>query len=273
MGEMKKILSRALLRILRPLVHILMRHEMSHSEFSELARRAYVEVAFKHFGLPKRKNTISRVSVLTGLSRKEVVRLAAIEPDQAATTNKPVNRASQVVIGWLRDPGFLGTDHRPKELPLHGEVGSFDELVKKYSGSITPRAVLDELMRVGTVSKLDKQTVKLNHYGYLPQSSDAELIDVLSTHTADLLSTGNFNLSRDKRELAHFQRQVSYIDIPESMALECQAYSHEKLTTLIIEANQWLATHKSKLDNNQDEPTFRVGVGAYFVKHKMPEEG
>lgn len=272
MGEIKTILSRAVLRILRPLVHILLRNEMSHSEFSELARRAYVETAFKHFGLPNRKNTVSRVSVLTGLSRKEVVRLAAITPDQAATTNKPVNRASQVVIGWLRDPEFLGTDNRPKELPLHGETGSFDGLVKKYSGSITPRAVLDELIRVGAVSRLDKQTVKLNHYGYLPESSGTEMIDVLSTHTADLLSTGNFNLSRDKREPAHFQRQVTYIDIPESLAMESQAYCHEKLTTLIIEVNQWLASHKSTLDDSHEEPTFRVGVGAYFVKHKMPEE-
>lgn len=271
MGGTKKILSRAVLRILRPLVHILLRNEMSHSEFSELARRAYVEIAFKHFGLPNRTNTVSRVSVLTGLSRREVARLAAVDPDQVPTTKKPVNRASQVVIGWLRDPEFLGLDNRPRELPLHGEVGSFDELVKKYSGSVTPRAVLDELIRVGAVSKQDKKTVKLNHYGYLPESNSAEMIDVLSTHTADLLSTGNFNLSRDRREPAHFQRQVSYIDIPESVALEFQECYHEKLTTLIVEANLWLASQKNKLDNNQGEPTFRVGVGAYLVKHKMPE--
>jgi len=272
MEEIKRTLSRALFKLLHPIVHILLRHEVSHAEFSELARRVYVDVAFKHFGLPNRKNTASRVSVLTGLSRKEVVRLAAIEPDQAPQTNGPLNRASRVVIGWISDPIFIDKHKQPRQLSLRGGDASFEELVKRYSGGITSRAVLDELLRVGVVSKIDAHTVKLNHYGYLPEDSDSELIEVLCRHSTDLLSTGNYNLTRDKSQKPRFQRQVTYVEIPQDMAEAFEKYSHEKLSTLIMEMNQWLATHKSRLDTKHENITYRIGVGAYFFQNQESRE-
>ncbi|MFV2058757.1 MAG: DUF6502 family protein, partial [Thiohalomonadales bacterium] len=69
MEEFKKILSCAVIRMLNPMVKLLLRFEVSHSEFSELTKRAYVNIAFKHFSLPNRIKTSSRVAVITGLSR------------------------------------------------------------------------------------------------------------------------------------------------------------------------------------------------------------
>jgi hypothetical protein len=264
---MKKVLSRAVITILEPLVQMLLRYGISHSEFAELSRRAYVNVAFRHFSIPNRKKSNSRVSVITGLSRKEVVRLSAIEADEPPETRGPRNRAQRVVNGWLQDPDFVGSDNKPRALSLQEGEHSFEELVKRYSGGITARAVLDELLRVGTVSKQDNKVVKLNHYGYLPEKSDAEMLNMLAVHVADLMNTGVFNIERDKTQPARFQRQVIYHDIPESMAMEFQNFSHEQLTTMIIEMNQWLATHKKALKADNEEPKFRLGVGAYFFKN------
>ena len=272
MEQIKKILSRAVIRILEPLVQLLLRHNISHSEFSELARRAYVNVAFKHFTLPNRKPSYSRVSVLTGLSRKEVVRLSSIESDEPPSTRGPQNRAQQVVNGWMQDPDFLDENKRPRTLSLQNTELGFDELVKRYSGGITARAILDELVRIGTVSKPDKTSVKLNDYGFLPENSDTDLIDVLSTHTSDLLGTGIFNIVRDKSVPARFQRQVTYLNIPQSLAQEFEAYSHEKLLLLIVELNQWLATRKNALQDPGEEPLYRLGAGAYFFKNTQQEE-
>ena len=74
--DAKSILARAVLTVLKPLVRVVLRHDMSHAEFAELVRSAYVDVAYRHFGIPGRKTTFSRVAVVTGLSRKEVVRLS-----------------------------------------------------------------------------------------------------------------------------------------------------------------------------------------------------
>jgi len=51
---------------------------IDHTEFSEIGRRAFVEVGFRDFDSDGHKQTVSRVAVLTGLSRKEVLHLAFI---------------------------------------------------------------------------------------------------------------------------------------------------------------------------------------------------
>ena len=66
MDKIKNTINRAVLNLLYPIVQLLLRYEIAHSEFEEIARRSYVDVAFKDFALPNRKNTVSRVSVLTG---------------------------------------------------------------------------------------------------------------------------------------------------------------------------------------------------------------
>ncbi|MFV2061853.1 MAG: DUF6502 family protein [Gammaproteobacteria bacterium] len=272
MSNFNKIINRAVIKILQPLVRILLRHNISHSEFTELARHAYVSVAFKHFSIPNRKKTNSRVSVITGLSRKEVVRVAEIEEEKAAETRGPINRATRVVNGWLKDKDFLNSENKPRQLNLQEGEHGFEELVKRYSGGTPARAILDELLRVGAVERLDKKNIKLNHYGYLPENSDSELIDVFSTHVADLLDTCNFNLNRKKSELARFQRQVTYVDVPVSLADEFQAHSHEQLLSLVVEMNQWLATKNDALEETSTEPTCRVGIGTYFFKNEINSE-
>ncbi len=65
-------LESAIARLLRPLFRVLLRHSMSFVAFEALAKRVYVEVAMKDFGIEGKKPTISRASILSGLTRKEV---------------------------------------------------------------------------------------------------------------------------------------------------------------------------------------------------------
>lgn len=252
--------------MLHPLVRILLRHEISHSEFSELAKRAYVDVAYRHFSIPKRKQTYSRVSVLTGLSRKEVVRLSKLASDEPAEVKKgPLNRAVRVISGWTRDSDFLDSKGKPRELVLRGADNSFEQLVARYSGDITARAILDELLRVGAATKSDDR-VRVCHQAYIPEKSQSEKIDLLSTHTADLLNTGIHNLSQENN--ARFQRQVSYADLPQSVIDEFQQYSHDRCLELILEFDRWLAQKKSIQNWDSNTPTGRVGVGVYYFNNR-----
>ena len=266
MKTMKQTVAVAILKVLRPIAQLLLRFEISHSEFAELAKRAYVDAAFNHFSIPNRKQTFSRVSVLTGLSRKEVVRIASIEPDHEPETKGPLNRATRVIGGWLKDPEFLDNNKEPKVLSLKNSKTSFEELVNKYSGGITARAILDELVRVGAVEKLDKDKVRLLHHGYVPERDSSELIEMVSRHTADLFSTGLHNISHEPHE-ARFQRQVVYSDIPEHVALEFQQLSHDKALALLLELNHWLSEKKARGKSDPQEATTRVGMGLYFFRN------
>ena len=74
-SDYKSALAHMAASILRPLIKVLMRNEFTHAELTELVRQTYVEVAYNAFSIPDQKMTYSRAAVLTGLSRKEVVRL------------------------------------------------------------------------------------------------------------------------------------------------------------------------------------------------------
>ncbi|MGD8568837.1 MAG: DUF6502 family protein [Gammaproteobacteria bacterium] len=266
MESIKTTLVKAVIKMLHPLAQMLLRYEVSHSEFTELAKRAYVDVAYKYFSIPNRKQTYSRVAVLTGLSRKEVVRLSQVDEEQPPPEKGPLNRAKRVISGWLQDQDFLDDNNEPKDLALRGEGATFEELVARYSGDITARAILDELIRVGAVSKLDKDTVRLTHHGFIPGKSEPAKINVLSTHATDLLSTAVHNLTHDDKD-ARFQRQVTYTDIPDSVIEEFKQYSHDKSLDLLRDFDRWLAEKKRTVEPGADEKTGRVGVGIYYFKN------
>ena len=152
--EMRNAIYAAILRLLRPLVRLLLRQGVPFGTFADLTKRVYIEVALDEFKLPGRKQTRSRVSILTGLSRKEVLRVSRLSlPDDQEVLER-YNRASRVIGGWVRDSRFGDGTGNPAVLPLEGEEGpSFHELVKVHSGDVRPRAVMDELLRGGAGEK------------------------------------------------------------------------------------------------------------------------
>jgi len=124
-------LSAATLRLLRPLVRILLRNNVSHRTFAELAKLVYVEVANAEFGIAGKKQTISRIAILSGLTRKEVQRLLAHPPDTESVAEEEYHRASRVITGWVRDPDFGDGKGHPHPLRMEGKRASFSELVKR----------------------------------------------------------------------------------------------------------------------------------------------
>lgn len=83
--------------------------------------------------------------------------------------------------GWLTDRRFLTRDGRPKSLTVGGAKSSFVRLVKAHGGDISPRAVLEELMRSRRVRRTGEQlrleTAKLP----VPRSGFGALTRIIPT--------------------------------------------------------------------------------------------
>jgi len=274
--SLKTILPKAVIHILKPLIRVLMRNEVSHAELSALAKQAYVDVAYKHFSIPNKKMTYSRVAVLTGLNRKEVVRLSKTK-DESELTGTP-NRATRVVNGWLNDPDFLDRNKDPLVLTIKGKGNSFSELVSRYSGDITIGAIIDELERLGIAKKINSEQILLNQQGYIPESGEIEKIDILSTCTSDLLSSAVHNLEHGKKE-GRFQRQLVYKKVPEEIASEFQEISAEKSSKLLIELNKWLGNklanreeYEIQATDNTESIKKRIGLGIYYFENNLDKD-
>lgn len=148
-------------RILPPLVRVLIQLGISAPEFSSVCKQVYVTTAADHLAKSAKRVSRSRIAIVTGLTRAEVKRLLDSKTQGAAIRQWQIHRASRVLNGWFTDPEFASRG-RPRELPLKGRHGSFEALVKRYSGDIPPRAMLDELTQLSAVRKRKNGRIRVN---------------------------------------------------------------------------------------------------------------
>jgi len=261
-----KPLSAAVLRLLRPLVRILLRNGVSYSTFADFVKWVYVDVARKEFGIKGRKQSTSRVSVITGLSRKEVLRVRLLpRPDDHATTEK-YNRAARVIAAWRRDRKFLDAEGKPAPLPMAGSDVSFSELVKRFSGDVPVRATLDELIRVGAVERLEDGRMSLLTRSYVPEHSDADKLHILGTDVALLISTIDHNMNPSSVG-PFFQRKVAYNNLPDEVLPDFRKHSAKRAQTFLESLDRWLA-QRDRDATPTDKGTGRnqAGIGIYYFE-------
>ncbi len=262
----EQALQAALLRLLRPLVRLLLRHQVPFGVFSELAKHVYVQSALQDMALPGRKPTISRASVLTGLTRKDVQRLVAEAGPRPAEGDEGYNRAVRVLGAWARDAAFLGPDGRPAALALAEGEASFARLVRRYSGDMPVRAVLDELLRVGAVRLLEGERVELLQAAYLPREGVVQKLGILGQDVADLVDTIDHNLQTGA-EAPRFQRKVMYRNFPAEQARVFQQLGAQQAQHLLEQMDRWLAEHGAKPgDPVGPGGRVRLGVGIYYFE-------
>jgi len=259
--------------IMRPLIRILLRNGISHSAFVDISKRVYVDVAEKEFGLFGKKQTASRISTITGLTRKDVAQIKKMDNETQELELEHYNRASRVISGWITDVEFLNDDEKPSNLPIEGKTGSFTELVKRYSGDITPRTIADELTRVGAIKILSNGYLQLLSNAYIPDNDAIEKLTILGTDVPDLINTIDHNLSPEL-ETRYFQRKVCYENIPEDLVLELQGSLNKQAQTCLESMNKTLANTaiQAKSSKKHKQGHHRIGVGIYYFEEDKSYE-
>lgn len=267
-SQYKSKLLRALVSILKPLIRLCLRHEITHAELNELMRMTYVQVAYERYSIPGIDMTMSRAAVLTGLSRKEVGRLREALENSDFSQKQTPNKAQSVSHGWLNDAEFTDRNGLPLTLPIRQkkdgkEYGSFVALVKRYSSDVTYGAILDELNHVGVVEQPDDNTVALTNYAYVPHQDSLESTRVVTTSVSDLFDTGLHNIECETNN-KRFQRQVVYSHIHESFVDEIEQSVAQKAQALLETLNSEIAIAKKKSANKNAEELRRIGFGMYY---------
>ncbi len=267
LSDIQQALTNALLKLLYPLVRVLLRNGVSYGVFAELARKIYVDVAFNEFTQKGRKQTISRVAALTGLTRKEVKRLTELEQAGDASTHQRFNRAVRVISGWLNDARFHDANGDPATLPVEGE-DSFATLVREFSGDVPTQAMLSVLQAAGSVER-NGDNVTLVKHAYVPAAAPLEKIRILGSDTHELIDTIDHNLQAEEADL-RFQRKVSYFDVSQRAASEFKTMSAEKAQALLEELNAWLA-RQDQLDRDDAQRGKQVSLGIYYFETDAEE--
>lgn len=275
-NEHLKHLYRAVLKLLRPLVRILLRNGVSFQSFSDLAKWVYIDVADKEFGIKNRKQSISRISVVTGLSRKEILRVRKLAQPYDISSDQKYNRAARVIAGWRREKDFHDTKGKPAPLPITGPGISFSELVKRFSGDVPVRATLDELVRVGAVKQLDDGRISLIARSYIPESDEAVKLHILGKDVEHLISTIDHNLKVNLKLDPigpFFQREAAYDNLPDEILPEFRKQSSKKAQSLLEKIDKWLAQHDRDVTPSvKGKGRNHAGIGIYYFERPYSDE-
>lgn len=261
---------------MRPIARLLLRFGVSYKDFSEVCKSVFVEVASDDHGIRGRKTNMSRVAVMTGLTRKEVRKVRdTLESGQASSVFRP-GRPGSVLSIWHSNPSYLDKQLKPKRIPFDGLGANFKDLVAAAGGDIPPKAMLNELLRAGSVV-YEGSKLRAISRSYVPESNNPDAVLLAGSALRDLASTVLHNLSCGDLDDRFIERRVFSLRLPTSQTKRFRKLARDKGELLLNDLNAWLserenaARHKLELDSVAAPP--RVGVGIYYFEESKGKVG
>lgn len=229
---------------------------VGHHEFSEAIRVLFYNAALEELEQLEQKKTDSALSLLSGLSRREVSQLRQLcdgKHQYLATTlrNQPINVPSRVIALWVH----LGL---PKIIPTCGEEGSFEYLVKQISTEKHPRSILSELVRLKLVIETG-QHIFLQTQSFSPDPNNHMTKQIFSENIADHLAAGIANLT----EQTEFLEQAVFADELTQESIEYLKHTTNMLWEQCSRQILAEAIKRCELDEGKSQALYRFRAGMY----------
>ena len=196
--KLKRQVLDSFLVVMRPIVRILLRYGIGYREFLEVLKTAYVDIASVDFGIRGRPTNISRIAVMTGLTRKEVRRLRNKIADGSIRVSVKTTPLADVLHHWHAQDEFTNSSGRPKTIPFAGDSGSFSRLVKRFGGDIPAGAMRTELKRVGAVRENDDGSLTVQDRSFQASEDHDKLITTLIHAVYPVLANTVHNTDPDR---------------------------------------------------------------------------
>jgi hypothetical protein len=262
-------------RWLRPIARWLLKSGITWKEFAELSRSVFVDVAATEFGLRGRPTNVSRIALLTGLTRREVRKYreaADAAPPQDARAEDDLNHASRVLAGWHLDAEFIDELGRPRTLPASGAGTSFAQLVRRYAGDIPVTALTKELLRSGSIERDGDGGYRAVRRYYMPRAMDGQAVERAGAVVADLVTTVEHNLSRDAGEPARFEGRAQNRHIDPRQLPAFRAFMEREGQAFLERCDEWLSAHEARPAAGATTATLRLGAGVYLIQERTVGE-
>jgi hypothetical protein len=258
---------------LRPLVKRLLASGVPFGRLEARLRELFVEVAETELALPARRQTDSRVSLLTGINRKEVRRIRSAERGQPAPSSFSMNYASSLISRWLTDPQTVDRAGRPRPLPYQAERGpSFMKLARKVTADLAPRVLLDEVVRSGAAELRPGNLVVLKSDAYVPKREPAEKLQILGEDPPELIETILRNIFSESPELL-LQRKVYYDNLGSRAATQIRAQMRREGERFLRRVNRLLGKHdRDRNVKAAGGDRYYAGMGVYFFETRADLE-
>jgi hypothetical protein len=252
--------------MLRPIVRMMLRNGIPWRAFAELGKSVYVEVAGSDYGIGGRPTNASRVSLLTGLTRREVKRQRDLLAGQVVRAPEKTHNAMRVLEGWFKDPDYLTEDGRPRPIRRDGGPGSFEELHHRYGGDVPAVAMLKELTKTGAVAATEDGLLEARSRYYMPDPMDPEAVLRSGSVLADIGRTISWNLARGDERPSRFEGRASDPAIPVERVPAFRDLLEEKGQRFLEDVDDWLTANRAAPGETEATTVTRLGVGVYMIQ-------
>ncbi len=266
-------LIRAVRHVLHPLVRLLLAQGLTYPWLSDMLKGIFVDVADRDFQLAGKRQTDSRVSLLTGVHRKDVRRLRDEDGDRSSRMPPAVSLGSQLVARWVTTPRYLDEEGMPIPLARLASQGgelSFEALVATVSKDIRARAVLDEWMRLGVALLDADDRVILNSEAFVPARGFDEKVFYFGQNVHDHVSTAVDNVIGV--EPAQLERSVHYDTLTPQSVAELERLAG-RLGMQALKSLNRRAAELAARDAEDPAAVERMNFGVYFHREPMPADG
>lgn len=260
----------ALREILRPLVRLLIRQQVHYGALSKLLKSLYVEVAERDFQLDGKRVTLSRLSLLTGIHRREAKRIR----EQDAEAGEPpfsITLGAQIIARWVGDAAWREGNGAPLVLPREAQPGdapSFHALVRSLSVDLHPRSILDEWVRLGLVDwDEERDEIRLKSAGFVPTRGFDEKAHFIGRNVRDHMQAAFTNLDSD--EPPFLERSTYYGSLPAEGVAELEQLAREVGQQALVRVNE--RAREIKLADDGAGERRRINFGVYFYEEAAEE--
>lgn len=236
-----------------PIARLLVARGLPFPDLVERMKLHYVQAALAMAG---DRATDSRVSVLTGLQRRDVVRLRGED-----VKDRRPNHLARLVALWQTGADW-SRGGEALALPRSGPAPSFEALAQTVRRDVHPRTMLDTLVAAGTVGLSDDgQEVRLLQGSYQPLAGSDDQLAYLARNLGDHAAAAAENVQG--ADPAHFERAVHYSGLTEAQVKHLSEHFAAGEMALFQDLSQTAARLKAE---NATPGPLRFRAGGYFYR-------
>lgn len=266
-SEQKPVVYHACRKVLRPFASMLLKCGMTWKEFSDLSKTVFVQAATEEFGIKGRPTNVSRASILTGISRKEVKRQRDLLDGAVPAAKGKTTDATKVLSGWFQDPDYVDENSNPRLLKETGPKPSFETLCGQFGGDIAMPTMLKELLNTETIERTEDGYLRAKRRYYQPAMHDDEMLLNAVSRIYDLTKTVNNNVFPGKNRIPRFGGAAENDCMPVSAIPKFKKFLDERGQAFLEEVDDWLSKHA--VSNTSDKPQcVRIGVGMFAIEDR-----
>ncbi len=270
MKDRSSLVLHAVLRLFKPLARLLLQNGVGYPAFAAALKRVFLEAARDELAARAMPATDSAITLLCGVHRRDV-RTLLRAPDAASAEDaarKPFSLAAEVATRWLSDRSHRSSRGQPRTLARGAGDDTFDALVASVSSDIRPRAVLDELKRLGVAEETADGQVRLLAQSFAPRQGFEELSWLFADNLHDHLAAAAMNLQGE----GNFLEQAVFVDeLTEASAAAMQQASVQawKQAFGTVMARAHLHYEQDAREAPPEARRQRVRFGVYFFNDTM----